>query len=69
MKGHQYWNSRQALALGFNPDNTDKVEQTFSWNKQFTINVESFKSGNPVESTHMECYTDGSLMETHAGYA
>jgi ribonuclease HI len=48
-------------------DNTDEGTTTFNWGKTFRIDEQSFDKGEPDTCKDITVYTDGSLIQEHAG--
>jgi ribonuclease HI len=52
---------------GFPFPEVDEGEVTFNWGKKFCIDADSFSSGEPTSNGTLTVYTDGSVMNEHAG--
>jgi ribonuclease HI len=48
-------------------EETDEERTTFNWNKKYDVQLDSFQDGNPDYRNNTRVYTDGSLIEGHAG--
>ena len=67
--GHLKWGADKLKKLGIDPSDNDCGPTSLNVTRNFTVNLDSFKSGLPISETYTNCYTDGSKQKNNdTGY-
>lgn len=66
--GHLRWGTNKLKDMGIDPFNNDSTHSSLNISRNFTVDQDSYKSGQPVTDSTTICYTDGSRMKNQSGF-
>ncbi len=62
LRGHLFWGKKHLERAGLRDAKVDLCQGT-RWAKNYKVDLNSFVDRTPLEGDHVECFTDGSLID------